>query len=153
MKTSLFPHLSDTVADLFNDLNRLGSLRGFDLLDGLDRDLSLLSFNDTYPPSNIVKIDDQTWAIELALAGFKRDQITVEHQGRKLTIKGSTKSKTEEDGPVYVKRGIGARDFTLSFTLPDHADVDEATFQDGILAVQIKRELPPEAKPKLIELK
>lgn len=146
-----FPHLQSEFNDLFKSIERLGSLEAFEVLDALDRDLSLNAFNDSYPPSNIIKVSDSEWKIELALAGFKRDQINVEQNGNTVTVKGSSEAKATE-GHVYMKRGIGARNFILAFKLPSDSEV-AGSFEDGILTLTVTRELPPEVQPKKIALK
>lgn len=106
---------------------------------------------ETYPPYNIREIDEDTRVLELALAGFAKDEIKVEVENRVLTISGE-KEKTEEE-PKYIHKGIAARKFTKSVTLWEYWEVDSADYNDGILYVVLKREIPEDKKPRQIKVK
>jgi len=106
--------------------------------------------NSNYPPHNIVKVNDNEFYLELAIAGFKKDEISMEeHQGQ-LTIRGD---KAEQEGQEYQFRGIAARSFSKSFRIAEYFEVKEASLEDGILTVHFVKNVPEEAKPKLIAIK
>ena len=104
-----------------------------------------------YPPYNILKADNDNYIIEIAVAGFKKDEITVEIDQDQLVIKGQ-KSETVNTTTVYMHRGLSARDFVRQFTLAEHMIVNGATIQDGVLQVIIERVIPEELKPRLIDI-
>ncbi len=106
--------------------------------------------NNNYPPYNIVKISDDEFNIELALAGFKKNELQMEeHQGR-LTIKGN---KEVINGSDYQHRGIAARSFSREFRIAEYFEVRSAKLEDGILTIGFVKNVPDEAKPKLIAIK
>ena len=106
---------------------------------------------DTYPPYNIREIDEDTRVLELALAGFSKNEVKVEMENRVLTISGE-KAKTDEE-PKYIHKGIAARKFTKTVTLWEYWEVDSADYSDGILYIVLKREIPEEKKPRQIKIK
>jgi molecular chaperone IbpA len=108
--------------------------------------------NTNYPPYNILKHNDNLYEIELAVAGFTKDEITVEVDQDELIIKG-TKSETTETGPEYIHRGLAARNFVRTFTLAEHMEVKGAESKDGMLKVTLERHIPESLKPRLIEIK
>jgi molecular chaperone IbpA len=115
--------------------------------------MGLTALNATkpsYPPYNVVKITDDHLVMEFAVAGFKRDEISVTTEKNALTIK-STKDDTDEKD--YLHKGIAARKFTRSFTLPEYFEVDGASVDNGILYVDLIRNIPEEKKPKTIKIK
>lgn len=132
-----------------NDLSRL-----FDQLESLTvgfgpvfKDFQLPSTN--YPPHNIVRVSDNEFYLELAVAGFKKKEITMEeHQGL-LTIKGNKETTAESD---YQFRGIANRSFAKSFRIAEYFEVSSANMEDGILTVTFIKNVPEEAKPKLIAI-
>ena len=129
--------------DLFKDPFFIGWDRQF-------KDLEKVMHNSTnYPPYNLVKVDEDNYMIELALAGFKREDIKVEQEKNVLTIKGS--SETEEENS-YIHKGIGARSFTRTFSLSEYMEVAGVMMADGILKVLVVRNVPEEAKPKTFEI-
>jgi len=105
--------------------------------------------NSNYPPYNIVKLGDDHYAIELAVAGFDKGDIDVETHDGQLIVKGETKLADDRD---FVHQGIGARKFTRSFTLGEYVEVVSAKSQNGILTVELKREVPESMKPKSIAI-
>jgi molecular chaperone IbpA len=120
---------------------------GFDhLFDELDRVAK--QAHDHYPPHNIVKTGESEYLIELAVAGFTKDEITVEVKDRSLTVTGEHISKGRE----YVHRGISTKKFKRTFRLSEYVQVHGADLVDGILAVQLKVVVPEEMKPRKIEI-
>jgi molecular chaperone IbpA len=101
-----------------------------------------------YPPYNLVEVSEDTYMIELALAGFKKEDISVEQEKNVLTIKGSS----EEDENKYIHKGIGARSFARTFSLSEYMIVAGVTMENGVLRVLVIREVPEEAKPKKFEI-
>lgn len=122
---------------------------GFDhLLRELDR-ISAHS-NDIYPPHNVIKLDEATTLIELAVAGFSKDDLTIELKDNILTISGD--SNHRYDDGAYVHRGISTKRFSKSFRLSEYTEVTGATITDGILGVSVSVKLPKEKLPKLIPI-
>lgn len=104
----------------------------------------------TYPPHNIVKTTDNVFILELAVAGFKKHEISVkEHQGE-LTITGSKDTSESEE---YQYRGIGMRNFEKKFKLAEFMEIVDARLEDGMLSVTMMRNVPEEEQPKLITIK
>lgn len=102
----------------------------------------------TYPPYNIKKIDENKYVIELAVAGFGRQDLELELQDGTLTVKGSVNS---EDGD-YLYKGIAERAFTRQFTLADTVEVKNADLINGMLKIWLERFIPEEKKPKKINI-
>lgn len=123
------------------------SFVGFDhMLEELDR--AARHANDHYPPHNIVKFGDHDYQIELAVAGFKRDEITIEVNDRTLSVKGEHVSQGRE----YIHKGISAKKFHRTFRLSEYVHVHGANLEEGILALQLKVVLPEEKRPRKIEI-
>lgn len=123
-------------------------------LVGFDRffDQRLQNMNGNYPPHNIVKYDDNHYGIEVAVAGFNKDEITVEVDQDQLTIKGQH-GELENETIQYMHRGIAARNFEQTFTLAEYMEVKGAEVKDGMLKVSIERIIPEALKPRQIEVK
>lgn len=128
---------------------------GFDnIFDELMR-VNAQQSNVNYPPYNIVKHNEDEFAIELAVAGFREGDINITVEKNILTIKGEQAIKVYKEGelePEYVHRGISARDFTRTFTLADHVEVVGAKVENGILTIALERQVPEEQKPKTIAI-
>ena len=111
--------------------------------------------NDTkpvtnFPPHNIIKLDDNKYVVELAVAGFGKDEIDIQVQENTLTIKGE---KVEGAPNIeYLHRGIGTRSFTKTITIADTIHVKGAEFKDGILRVGLENIVPEHKKPRKIEI-
>ena len=105
---------------------------------------------NNYPPYNIIKIDEDKFIMEFAVAGFTKDEIEVIVHKGVLTAKGEKQEDAEDTNYVY--KGIATRKFSRSFTLPEHTDVTGAEVYNGILTVNLKREVPEEQKPKTIKI-
>lgn len=120
---------------------------GFDrLLD--DMQFAASHANDHYPPHNIIKENDNEYLIELAVAGFTKDDIEISQKERSLKITGKYTSKGRE----VIHRGISTRNFERRFRLSEYVQVTGATFQDGLLAVSLKLEIPEEKQPRQITI-
>lgn len=103
---------------------------------------------DNYPPHNILRTGDQDYLIELAVAGFSRDELTIEVKDRTLTVSGEHKSKGRE----YIHRGISTKKFKRTFRLSEHVHVNGADLVDGVLSVVLKYEIPEALRPRKIEI-
>jgi len=125
----------------------IGFDRQWDLLEQLR---TTIPTGSSYPPYNIIKVDEDEYRVEMALAGFNKKEIDVVQQEQTLTITGN---KVKEIGETYIHKGIGARSFTHTFALSDYVEVDTADFTDGILTITLRRELPEEKKPRTITVK
>jgi molecular chaperone IbpA len=130
-------------------LNR--ALIGFDqLFDNVERRFANQVQNN-YPPYNVIKHDDNHFEIEVAVAGFDKEDITVEVDQDQLIIKG--KKTPIETEVQYMHRGLAARDFERTWTLADHMQVGDAELTNGILSVKLTRIIPEALKPRLIAIK
>ena len=110
--------------------------------------------NDTkpvsnFPPHNIIKADENKYVVELAVAGFAKDEIDIQVQEGNLTIRGEKKDK---DDSTYLHRGIGTRSFTKVITIADTIEVRGAEIKDGILRVGLENIIPEHKKPRKIEI-
>ncbi len=105
--------------------------------------------NTTYPPYNVVKISDDKVVMEFAVAGFKRDEISITTEKNVLSIKAD---KPESEEKNYLHKGIAARKFSRSFALPEYYEVEYAGFEDGILYIDLVKNVPEEKKPKTISI-
>ena len=103
-----------------------------------------------YPPYDLIKRGEDTYTIELALAGFKKDELKIELKENHLTIKGETEEKDID--AEYLHKGIAARSFTREFDLADTIQVEGVDFIDGILAIGLKQVIPEEQKPKVLTI-
>lgn len=105
---------------------------------------------DTYPPHNIVKVSDDDYLIEIAVAGFTLDDLDIEQDERTLTVKGEIAKS--EDEPSYIHKGISQKKFKRVFRLSEYVYVDGASLKDGILSINLKFELPEEKRPRKISI-
>jgi len=106
---------------------------------------------DSYPPYNIVKLDDDVYQVEMALAGFNKKDITVEKEGNILTISGGVEELTEDRR--YLHRGIASRSFTRVVRLADDIDVGDAKMENGMLRIDLTRVVPEAKKARIIKIK
>jgi molecular chaperone IbpA len=122
-------------------------------LVGFDRYFNTQMPNGNYPPHNIVKYSEDTYAIEVAVAGFAKEEINVSVDQDQLTIKGVKNRPNVDVGIEYLHRGLAARDFEQTFTLAEYMEVVGAKVADGMLQIDIKRVVPDALKPRQIEIK
>jgi molecular chaperone IbpA len=104
----------------------------------------------TYPPHNIIKYDEDNYEIEMALAGFAKDEINVEFSDGQLTVNGKKETDTTKN---YIYKGLATRSFTKTLALSDYIEVKGAEFLNGILTIQLERVIPDALKPKSIKIK
>ena len=144
------------------DLSIFNSLRpfsiGFDnMFDQFESLLSdgVLSTQSNYPPYNIRKAGKDKYAIEVAVAGFNKDDVEVEYEDNLLTVKTKKVDKAVEkdmDGEI-IHRGISQRSFSRSFTIADDIKVEGAEIKDGLLTINCEKIVPEQKKRKLIPIK
>ena len=107
-----------------------------------------------FPPDNIVKTGEYTYDVELALAGFSKDDIEVHYENNMLTVKSKQKDKSEaKDSEGVIHRGISKRWFSKSFTISDDVEIKGAELKDGLLKVSMERIVPEGKKARTIEVK
>ena len=142
------------------DLSIFNSLRpfsvGFD--DMFDQFESMLGngsvVQSNYPPYNIRKAGKDKYAIEVAVAGFNKDDVEVEYEDNLLTVKTKEVKRSEEkDGDEVIHRGISQRSFARSFTIADDVKVNGAELKDGLLTISCEKIIPEMKKKRLIEIK
>jgi molecular chaperone IbpA len=104
---------------------------------------------DNYPPHNIISISDNEFVLELAVAGFKKEEISVSENQGVLTI---VADKGEQPESTYQHRGIGKRAFTKSLRIAEYFEVREAKLEDGILTILFVKNVPEEEQPKIIAI-
>jgi len=121
-------------------------------LVGFDHIFNARLNNSNYPPHNIVKYSDKDYAIEVAVAGFSKDEITVEVDQDQLVVRGIQKS-VDAEGKEYLHRGLASRDFEQAYTLAEYMEVTGAEVNDGMLIIKIQRIVPEALKPRQITIK
>jgi len=133
-----------------NALNR--ALLGFDnLFDNFEQRFAN-QINNNYPPYNILKHGEDTYQLEIAVTGFDKSEITVEIDQDQLVVKGERKA-VEDAKTEYLHRGLAARSFTRSWTLAEHMIVGEGRIKNGVLTIELTREVPEALKPRVLKLK
>ena len=135
---------------VFHNINRYAI--GFDHL--MDHLVSLHTNNNLttneYPPYDIIKEGESNYKIELAVAGFKKDELSIQLKDNTLTIKGESNSKNSNGD--YLHKNIARRSFSKSFTLAENIEVGDASFEDGVLSVSLTHNIPEEQRPKEISI-
>ena len=104
----------------------------------------------SFPPYNVKKVDEDNYVVELAVAGYNREDIDVTVDKDTLIIKSERENDEKSE---YIHKGIAGRNFTQTFTLGEYMVVKSASLDNGLLTVKIEREIPEEAKPKTIKIK
>ncbi len=124
---------------------------GFDqIADLMDRVLTNEPSQPSYPPYNIEKTGDDAWRISIAVAGFSEDDLSVEQSENALTV--AAKKPERDDSPTYLHRGIATRAFERRFHLADHVRVVGAAYENGMLHIDLQREVPEALKPRRIAI-
>ena len=136
---------------IWNDLRPYAV--GFDsLFDHFNNTLEYTVKQQTsYPPYNINKIDDLNYQVEMALAGFGKDDIEIKYADNQLTIKSV--DSDDKDKKDVIHRGISKRKFSRSFTLAEDIKVNGAELKDGMLLVELEKIVPEEKRPRTIAIK
>ena len=106
-----------------------------------------------FPPYNIVKTGENTYDVELALAGFNKKDIEIEYKENVLTVKSKKQEETKDEDGNIIHRGISKRMFSKSFTIANDVEVKGAELKDGLLKVSMERIIPEHKKAKLIDIK
>ena len=135
-----------TMMDLFKD----------PFFIGVDRELNRLmhvhgaATKQSYPPYDIIQVNEDEYEIHLAVAGLDKENVEVSVEDGILVITGE---KSKEDTKTYLHKGIAMRSFVRTFALGEYMEVVSAEMEDGVLVVNIKREIPEEKKPRQITIK
>jgi molecular chaperone IbpA len=132
--------------DLFKDPFFIGFNREMERL----ANVQLASRQTSYPPYDLIKIDEDNFKLSLAVAGFSKNDIDVSVDNGTLIIKGEIAEVSDAE---VVHKGIAARKFTRTFALGEYMEVDRAEMADGILNIFVERNIPEEKKPKTIKIK
>jgi molecular chaperone IbpA len=125
---------------------------------GIDKDIarfrhaSEVAAKQSYPPYDLLKIDDDNYMIKLAVAGFTKHEVSISVENNTLTISGEIITE-DEDTFDYLHKGIAMRKFTRTFALGEYMEVISAEMDNGLLYVSVRREIPEEKKPKQITIK
>ena len=125
---------------------------GFDRLFDMLENSGGAQAQENYPPFDLIKLGDNDYRIELAVAGFKPGEIDITAQQNVLIVSGRKNEENEEEGSDYIYRGIATRSFERRFALADHIQVKGADMKDGLLAIELVREIPEAMKPRKINI-
>ena len=125
---------------------------GFDRLFSLLDQVGQPESQTTYPPYNIERTGDDAYRVTMAVAGFGETEISIEAHRNVLTVKGEKSEESANDGAELLYRGIASRAFERRFQLADHVEVTGATLKNGLLHVDLKRNIPEEMKPRKIAI-
>ncbi|MCL6741063.1 Hsp20 family protein [Sphingomonas sp. RB56-2] len=122
---------------------------GFDRLFDLLENSGLAQGSETYPPFDLIQVDDNHYRISLAVAGFSRDEIDITAQQNQLIVTGK---KADDDKVNYIHRGIANRQFERRFGLADFIKVTDADLRDGLLSIDLVREIPEAMRPRRVSI-
>jgi molecular chaperone IbpA len=122
---------------------------GFDRVLNLLESASRIDAAEGWPPYDIIRAGDESYRITMAVAGFGADEIAIVHEPNLLVVSGK---KAEEPNTQYLHHGIAMREFKRQFELADHVKVTRADLTDGLLTVDLEREIPENLKPRMIEI-
>jgi molecular chaperone IbpA len=125
---------------------------GFDRLFDMLENNNLGQAAENYPPFDLIKTGENDYRIELAVAGFKPDEIDITAQQNVLLVSGRKNEEADSKGSDYIYRGIANRSFERRFALADHIQVKGADLKDGLLAIELVREIPEAMKPRKINV-
>jgi molecular chaperone IbpA len=132
--------------DLFRDPFFIGFNREMERMANVHNAAS----RQSYPPYDVLKLDEDTFQVSLAVAGFSKDDIEVTVEDGTLKVSGEIVEVTDAE---VLHKGIAARKFTRSFALGEYMEVSTASLENGMLNIKVVRELPEEKKPKTIKIK
>ena len=125
---------------------------GFDRLFDMLENSTLGQGQENYPPFDLIKEGENEYRIQLAVAGFKPDEIDITAQQNVLIVAGRKSEESEDKGPDFIYRGIANRSFERRFALADHIQVRNADLRDGLLSIELVREIPEAMKPRKINI-
>jgi molecular chaperone IbpA len=125
---------------------------GFDRLFDMLENSTLGQGQENYPPFDLIKLGDNEFRIELAVAGFKPEEVDITAQQNVLLVSGRKKDDVDDKGSNYIYRGIATRSFERRFALADHIQVKSADLKDGMLSIELVREIPEAMKPRKISI-
>ena len=149
--------MTNKALSIFNQLRpvTVGFDNVFDHFESMfDEGMFRMPTATNFPPYNIVKTGEYTYDVELALAGFSKDDIEVHYENNMLTVKSKQKDKAEaKDSDGVIHRGISKRWFSKSFTIADDVEIKGAELKDGLLKVSMERIVPEGKKARTIEVK
>ena len=124
----------------------VGFDRVFDLLDSAGR----VQPADNWPPYDIIKEGEDSYRIVMAVAGFERDELMLTDRPNLLVVSGA--KRESQEGNIYLHRGIATREFERRFELADYVKVARASLANGLLTIELQREIPDALKPRRIEI-
>lgn len=125
---------------------------GFDRFDDWLESVLRADQSNGYPPYDIIREQDGTYRVVMAVAGFGRDELDITVQENLLRITGKPRESAPDDTRTWLHRGIARRAFERSFRLADHVQVEGARFEDGLLVVALTRVVPESAKPRQVPI-
>ena len=125
---------------------------GFDRLFDMLESPGFGNGGENYPPFDLIKTGDNDYRIELAVAGFKANEIDITAQQNVLIVSGAKQDEKSDQGADYIYRGIANRSFERRFALADHIQVKGADLKDGMLQIELVREIPEAMKPRKISV-
>jgi molecular chaperone IbpA len=125
---------------------------GFDRLFDMLENSNSAQAGENYPPFDLIRLGDNDYRIELAVAGFRPDEIDITAQQNVLIVSGRKSEDSNGDSADYIYRGIANRSFERRFALADHIQVNGADLKDGLLAIDLVREIPEAMKPRKIDI-
>jgi molecular chaperone IbpA len=126
---------------------------GFDHVASILEQLAAADTDNGYPPYNIERVDENNYRITMAVAGFSEDDLEIEVREGMLRISGTRSEKeTDDSETVFLHRGIASRNFERRFRLAEYVEVRGAKLENGLLHIDLRRELPDAMKPRKIEI-
>ncbi|WP_407659816.1 Hsp20 family protein [Marinicella gelatinilytica] len=125
---------------------------GFDRMAQLLDQANRIDQTPSYPPYNIEHLDENNYRITLALAGFSEQDLDITSEQNTLTVSGKIESEREDKDKKFIHRGIATRTFERRFQLADHVRVKGASMDNGLLHIELEREIPEAMKPRTIEI-
>ena len=125
---------------------------GFDRFSDLFETALRNDSSGGYPPYNVEKRGEDSYRIVIAAAGFQQDDLELQVEKGVLTVSGSKRESTSEEGLTFLHQGIAQRAFKLSFRLDDHIEIKGANLSNGLLSIDLERVVPEEAKAKRIPI-
>lgn len=125
---------------------------GFDRLSRMLEASTLSDGGSAYPPYNILQLDENNYRITMAVAGFAEKDLEITAKDNQLFVVGKTAERVEQKDAVYLHRGIAERAFERRFQLADHIRVMHASMDNGLLTIELVREVPEQMKPRRIEI-